>query len=145
MDDDLARQRLRLWLHMLKSVRHMEQGLRERFRGEYAMTLPRFDVMALLDRMPDGANMSQISDGLMISNGNVTGIVARLADDGLVERIAAPGDRRATTVRLTPEGRALMDRMAHDHLGWIDGMMAGLDEADIARGIALMIEMRKPR
>ncbi|WP_435170705.1 MarR family winged helix-turn-helix transcriptional regulator [Falsirhodobacter sp. 1013] len=143
MDTDLAHQRLRLWLQMLKSVRHVETDLRERLRVTHAMTLPRFDVMAMLDRMPEGVNMSRLSEGLMISNGNVTGIVARLVADGLVERVAVEGDRRAMSARLTPQGKALMARMAEDHLAWINEIMGPLDEADTARAIALMIDLRQ--
>lgn len=145
MDTDLAKQRLRLWLHMLKSVRHVESALRDRLRAAYDMTLPRFDVMAMLDRMPEGVNLSRLSEGLMISNGNVTGIVTRLVADGLVERVAVEGDRRATSARLTAEGKSLMSRMAADHLLWINELLGPLDEADTVRAIAIMIELRAAR
>lgn len=143
VDPDLARQRLRLWLHMLKTVRHMEAELRERLRCDFATTLPRFDAMAMLDREPQGLTLSQLSQRLMVSNGNVTGIIARLVADGMVEREALAGDRRAIVVRLTPMGLEAMAQMAAAHLGWIDGLMAATDEADIARTMAVMIEIRR--
>lgn len=143
MDEDIAKQRLRLWLQMLRSVRHVESSLRDKLRTQHDTTLPRFDVLATLDRVPEGMTLSQLSDRLMISNGNVTGIVTRLVDDEMVERLAVAGDRRATQVRLTPAGREAMTRMVADHLGWIDDLFAGLDEADIARGIAMMIDLRR--
>lgn len=142
-DPELARQRLRLWLQMLKSVRHLEGTLRERLRTGYDTTLPRFDVMAMLDRESDGLKMSDLSERLMVSNGNATGIVARLVEDGLVERGGMKNDRRASVVRLTPAGRELMSRLAADHLLWIDELMSMLPEADIARTISVMINLRE--
>lgn len=142
-DPEGARQRLRLWLQMLKSVRHVESALRERLREDYATTLPRFEVLALLDRRPAGLRMSELSRQLMVSNGNVTGIVDRLEEEGLVARAPVAGDRRATLARLTPAGRALMDEMVATHAGWIDALLGGLDEAEVARAIAMMIEIRR--
>lgn len=142
-DPDLARQRLRLWLHMLKTVRHMESDLRERLRTEFDTTLPRFDAMAMLDRAPDGLTLSQLSGRLMVSNGNVTGIMARLVADGMVERCDLAGDRRASVARLTKAGREAMTVMAAAHLSWIDRLMADTNEADIARTMAVMIELRR--
>lgn len=142
-DPELARQKLRLWIQMLKAVRHIENDLREGLRLNYATTLPRFDAMAMLDRAPEGLKLTQLSEQMMVSNGNVTGIINRLEEDGLVVRTGVEGDRRASVVRLTPEGKALMTEMAAEHLAWIDRLMAPLDEADVARGIAMMIELRR--
>ncbi|MGR3568906.1 MAG: MarR family winged helix-turn-helix transcriptional regulator, partial [Pseudooceanicola nanhaiensis] len=94
-----------MWLRMLKSTRRVEAALRERLRRDFATTLPRFDVMAALARYEDGLKMSALSGVLRVSNGNVTGIVDRLAEEGLVVRVQVPGDRRASLVRLTRKGQ----------------------------------------
>ena len=91
-----AKDRVRLWLRLLKVVRGIENDLRDKLRRDHNTTLPRFDVMSALSRHPEGLKMSQISGVLRVSNGNVTGIADRLSDEGLVERIPVPGDRRAT-------------------------------------------------
>jgi DNA-binding MarR family transcriptional regulator len=124
-----AKARLRLWLRLLKVTRHVESELRERLRTEFATTLPRFDVMAALNRFPDGLRMSGISGVLKVSNGNVTGIVERLVADGLAVRVPVPGDRRAAVVRLTGKGRDEFARQAAAHEGWIDALLTGLDPA----------------
>lgn len=93
---------------MLRLTRTIESALRENLRTEFAATLPRFDVMAALHRFPDGMILSELSRYLMVSNGNVTGIVNRLVADGLVERTLRDGDRRTSVVRLT--GRGTEDR-----------------------------------
>ncbi|MGO1119988.1 MarR family winged helix-turn-helix transcriptional regulator [Rhodovibrionaceae bacterium A322] len=131
-ESGLSKQRLRLWLRLLRATRAIENDLRERLRQEFQTTLPRFDVLAALDRVDDGLKMSELSRKLMVSNGNVTGIIERLVEDGLVERVAIQGDRRATRVRLTPGGKEVFAGMARQHESWLDDIMSGLNEEEIA-------------
>lgn len=142
-DEPMARQRLRLWLQMLKSVRHVEGVLRERLREGHNMTLSRFDVLAALHAAPEGMKMSELSQHLVVSNGNVTGVVDRLAKDGLVQRAPSPHDRRAFVVSVTPEGREKMDQMVREHLAWIDSLMSHVSEPDVARAISVMLDIRQ--
>ncbi len=122
-----SKMRLRLWLRLLKATRAVETELREKLRTEFASTLPRFDVMAALERHPDGLKMSELSKVLRVSNGNVTGIVDRLVDDGIAAREPVPGDRRAVLIRLTPKGRDTFDMLASAHEGWIDALLGNLN------------------
>ncbi|MGN6818445.1 MAG: MarR family winged helix-turn-helix transcriptional regulator [Sphingomonas sp.] len=122
--DDRAR--LRLWLRLLRTTRAIEGELRERLATDFGSTLPRFDVLAALDRAPDGMMMGELSRFLLVSNGNVTGIVERLVGDGLVERTNRAGDRRTAIVRLTAAGRETFAAMAAAHAGWIDELLAGV-------------------
>ena len=137
-DRSLAKDRLRLWLRLLKATRLVEGALRERMRAERGTTLPRFDVMAALYRAGEGLRMSDLSGVLMVSNGNVTGIVDRLEAEGIVERVAVAGDRRATRVRLTERGRAAFEDMAEEHEVWVDGLLAGLTPAETATAARLL-------
>ncbi|NUH64651.1 MarR family transcriptional regulator [Sulfitobacter sp. S0837] len=130
-----AKDRVRLWLRLLKVVRGLEQELRDILRREHKTTLPRFDVMSALSRHPEGLKMSQLSGVLRVSNGNVTGIADRLSEEGLVERIAVPGDRRAMLLRLTPEGAAQFARQAQAHEDWINEKLRGIS-AEEARAMA---------
>ncbi len=123
-DHATSKERLRLWLRFLKASRMIESQLRENLRSEFASTLPRFDVMAALSRSENGLKMSQISGMLRVSNGNITGIVDRLAEDGAVVRVPVPGDRRASLVRLTKRGREEFETQAAAHEAWIDQMLA---------------------
>lgn len=124
--EPLSKQRLRLWLRFLKAQGSIEAEIRRRLRDQYGSTLPRFDVMSALARFPDGLKMSEISGLLKVSNGNVTGIVDRLTQDGLALRVAVPGDRRAQLVRLTPAGRSAFAELAQSHEAWLDEMLGGL-------------------
>ncbi|WP_051547975.1 MarR family winged helix-turn-helix transcriptional regulator [Sneathiella glossodoripedis] len=138
--DSDEKQRLRLWLRLLKVSRHIEGELRERLRRQFGSTLPRFDVLAALFRSDTGLKMSELSSALRVSNGNVTGIIERLVGEGLVEREAIPGDRRAMRVKLTKEGRSDFSHMAEVHRGWINELLAGIDAAD-AELISQLLDM----
>jgi DNA-binding MarR family transcriptional regulator len=118
---------VRLWLRMLSLTTVIEKRLRRAFERDFASTLPRFDVMAALDRHPEGMRMSALSRELLVSNGNVTGLVQGLRRDGLVELSSVKDDGRASVVRLTAAGQALFDRMAEAHHRWIDAMLGDLD------------------
>ncbi|GLP85917.1 MULTISPECIES: MarR family winged helix-turn-helix transcriptional regulator [Rhodobacterales] len=140
--DAASKARLRLWLKLLKTSGSIEAELRRRLRDRHNTTLPRFDVMSALSRNPEGLKMSQLSQFLRVSNGNVTGIVDRLTDDGLALRVAVPGDRRAQVARLTPAGEAEFARLAAEHEAWIDEMMAGLGADDITDMSALLDQIQ---
>ncbi len=130
-----SKERLRLWLRLLAAQRVIENEVRERLRVEHDTTLPRFDVMAALYRSEAGLKMSELSGELRVSNGNVTGIVDRLVNDGLIIRAPVPGDRRAMLVRLTEDGRETFAGMAEAHESWIDELL-GTANADEAAALA---------
>lgn len=125
-DQSTSKDRLRLWLRLLKTTRAIEAELRNNLRKEFAGTLPRFDVLAALYRFEDGLKMSAVSGILRVSTGNVTGIVDRLSDEGLVERLAVPDDRRAFLVKLTEKGRVEFTKQAKAHEAWVNEMLGGL-------------------
>jgi DNA-binding MarR family transcriptional regulator len=126
----VSKQRLRLWLRLLRAARLIEIELREQLRKEFAITLPQFDVLAALARKEDGMNMTELSRMLMVSNGNVTGIIDRLAADNLVLRKAPASDRRSYIVRLTPKGAAQFAAVAKAHEAWVDELLSGFDVAE---------------
>jgi DNA-binding MarR family transcriptional regulator len=140
-----SKQRLRLWLRVLRSTRYMENQLRERLRQHFGATLPRFDVLAALYRERDGLTMGKLSHMLMVSNGNVTGIIDRLVDDGLVERIPIKGDRRAIHVRLTPQGLQQFENMASIHEGWVDELFSDISAEDAARIIDILANVQRKK
>lgn len=127
----LEKRRLRMWIRMLRTTRAVESRLRDFLREEYDTTLPRFDVMAALYRAEDGLKMSALSKQLLVSNGNVTGIVDRLVADGLVRRVAVKDDRRAVRVFLTQKGRTLFSRMAQGHEVLVNALFSTVDGKDL--------------
>jgi DNA-binding MarR family transcriptional regulator len=129
---------LRLWLRMLTCTLMIERRVRANLRERFAITLPRFDLMAQLERHPRGLRMGELTRRLMVTGGNVTGLASQLVDEGLIERLAIPGDRRAHAVRLTAKGKRTFDLMAGEHERWVIGMLAGLPAAERARLFALL-------
>lgn len=124
--DPDSKARLRLWIRLLRATRIVEAQTRELFKRQFNVTVPRFDVMAALHRKPEGMLMSEISRFLLVSNGNVTGIIDRLVSDGFVVRSQRNGDRRTSFVRLTATGRAAFADMSAAHEGWIDRLFGGV-------------------
>lgn len=137
--DPTSKDRLRLWLRLLKLTRTVDADLRENFRTEFQTTLPRFDMLAALSRHKDGLKMSRLSGVLRVSNGNVTGLADRLTEEGLVERVPVPGDRRAMILRLTSAGHREFGRQAKAHEQWINELLSGFS-AQEARSMAQRLQ-----
>jgi DNA-binding MarR family transcriptional regulator len=138
-----SKQSLRLWLRLLSCSMVVEKRLRARLEAEFGTTLPRFDLLAALDRHHDGLTMGELSSAMMVSNGNVTGVVARLIEDRLVARVRRPGDRRFASVRLTAKGRQAFAKMARAHEAWVEDMFADLSEARIDSLMKLLGNLRR--
>ena len=123
---------LRLWLRLLTCTQLIEREVRTALREQFDTTLPRFDLMAQLERAPQGLKMNELSRRMMVTGGNVTGITDQLVTEGLVERLSVEGDRRAFLVRLTAAGRASFADMARAHKGWIVQAFGDLSDKDMA-------------
>jgi len=132
---------LRLWLRLLTCTQLIERQVRARLRSRFATTLPRFDLMSQLDRHPDGLKMNELSRRMMVTGGNVTGIVDQLVKEGLVER-AAHADRRAFRVRLTRAGERAFAEMARAHEEWVVEILAGLGRREHAELFALLAKVK---
>lgn len=119
---------LRLWLRLLTCTTMIENCVKKGLRADFETTLPRFDLMAQLDRNPEGLKMGELSQRMMVSGGNITGITDQLEKEGLVERVTSAGDRRVWRVRLTGQGRESFQEMAAIHESWIVQWMNGLTQ-----------------
>jgi len=136
-------QALRLWLRLLTCSQLIEREVRARLQGRFDTTLPRFDLMSQLWRYPAGLKMNELSRHLMVTGGNVTGIVDLLEKDGLAERHPEPADRRAYRVRLTRGGRKAFGEMARAHEGWIVELLAGLSLREQAEIHKLLGQLKR--
>ena len=122
---------LRLWLRLFTCTSLIEAEVRRRLRKQFGETLPRFDLMAQLERVEDGMTLGEVSKRMMVSAGNVTSLVERLVQIGYVERRTAPNDRRSHLIRLTKNGRKHFGRMAAAHQAWVAGLLASLSHEDM--------------
>lgn len=129
-----TRPALRTWLRLLACTNIIEGRVRGALREQFGTTLPRFDLLAQLDAAatdaPAGITMSELSRRLMVTNGNLTGLVDRLAREGLVARAVSAPDRRAQMISLTTAGKRALDAMTPVHATWIGDMFEGLSEPE---------------
>ena len=133
---------LRLWLRLLTCTTLIEGTVRSRLRERFDVTLPRFDLMAQLDRAPDGMTLSDVSRRMMVSNGNVTGLVERLVESGHLDRRTSDLDRRVQVIRLTKLGRAEFRRMAAEHEIWIADIFSELTPKDVRELMRLLAKAK---
>lgn len=129
---------LRLWLRMLSCTNLIERHIRQKLQSKFDTTLPRFDLLAQLERAPEGLRMSELSQRLMVTGGNVTGVTDGLEKEGLVVRVVDSADRRVSRVTLTAEGRRQFNRMAREHEQWIVDLFEGLSAKDKRQLIDLL-------
>jgi DNA-binding MarR family transcriptional regulator len=141
MSDDKLE--LKLWLRLLTCSNLIEGEVRARLRGAFDTTLPRFDLLAQLDRAPEGLTMGELSSRLMVSNGNVTGLTETLVREGLVSRLPERSDRRSLRIRLTAAGKRTFDAMTPTHERWIDQLVSGLTRAEMAHLLELLGKLKQ--
>ena len=133
---------LRLWLRLLTCTTLIENEVRRRLRENFDITLPRFDLLAQLDRAPDGMTLGELSQRMMVSNGNITGLVDRLVEQGLIRRRPLPHDRRVQIVSLTAEGQREFRAMARVNADWVGEIFEGLTQKEIEALMPLLAKTK---
>lgn len=128
--DSTSPEALRLWLRLVSTTTRIERQLASNLKRQFGSTLPRFDLLAQLDRAPEGLRMTELADRLLVTGGNVTWLVTSLVRDGLVTRSRASHDGRAVVVRLTPRGQSHFADMARAHEAWVAELFAALSASD---------------
>jgi DNA-binding MarR family transcriptional regulator len=134
---------VRLWLRLLSCSTTIEKRLRRRFSARFDTTLPRFDVLATLERRPEGVTMSELSQALLVSNGNITSLVRQLEEMGLVSSRLDADDRRSSVVALTDKGRENFADLAAAHHGWVEAMFGGMSRNDQAALYRLLATLKQ--
>jgi DNA-binding MarR family transcriptional regulator len=134
---------VRLWLRMLSCTNRIENFVRQNLQANFDTTLPRFDLMAQLERAAQGLKMSELSQRMMVTGGNVTGITDGLEKEGLVVREIDPADRRVFRVKLTAEGQKQFRRMAAEHEQWIIGLFEGMSMKQKNQLVDLLGELKR--
>ena len=134
---------LRIWLRLLTCTQLIERRVRTGLREQFATTLPRFDLLAQLERHPEGLKMNELSRLLMVTGGNVTAIVDQLEKEGLVERLDEPDDRRAFRIRLTKAGEKSFADMARAHEDWVVELLAGLTRREHDELLRLLAKVKE--
>ena len=133
---------LRLWLRLLTCTTLIECEVRSRLRESFDVTLPRFDLLAQLDKAPNGMTLGELSQRMMVSNGNITGLVDRLVEQGLIRRRPLPHDRRVQIVSLTAEGQREFRTMARVNADWVGEIFEGLTQKEIEALMPLLAKTK---
>lgn len=133
---------VRVWLRLLSCAMTVEKRLRRNFAEQFSTTLPRFDVMAALERAPNGLSMGELSRALLVSNGNVTALVRQLQEDGLITARPDPNDRRSSIVALSEAGEARFSELAQAHHRWIAEAFEGFSHDNRRQLYALLAELK---
>jgi len=135
---------LKLWLRLLSCTTRVETQIRKRLSSDFATTLPRFDLLAQLERCyPQGLPMRELSQRLMVTGGNVTGITDQLEGEGLVQREPHASDRRSFTVKLTPAGKRAFRKMAQTHERWVSELFEGWSATEKTQVYGLLAKLKK--
>ena len=134
---------LRLWLRLLSCTTRVEDKIRQKLRESFDITLPRFDLMAQLERHPDGLSMGELSRRMMVTGGNITTIVDQLEKEKLVLRVVGVNDRRSFTVKLTQAGKDAFTDMAIAHEAWVANIFEGLTVEQQSQLYTLLGAMKK--
>jgi DNA-binding MarR family transcriptional regulator len=137
------KQELRLWLRLLTCTTLVESNIRKDLREQFDTTLPRFDLLAQLERAPDGMTLGEVSRRMMVSNGNITGLVERLLESGHLARWPLATDRRVQVIAMTAAGRDEFSHMADAHAEWIAQMFGGLAPAEIDQLLELLSKLKR--
>ncbi len=138
-----SKESLRTWLRMLSCETVIEQQLRTLLRQNFAVTLPQFDVLSELERAGEPMTMSQLSKELMVSNGNVTGVIDRLEKTGFARRVRSEHDRRVQFIELTTKGRKEFDKMATQHERWLGDLLSDLSLTEMGKLQELLLKTRQ--
>ena len=140
---DHSKESLRTWLRLLSCETVIEQHLRTLLRQNFSITLPQFDVLSELERAGDPLTMSQLSKELMVSNGNVTGVIDRLEKTGFAKRVRAEHDRRVQYIELTSKGRKEFNKMASRHEKWVADLLSDLTMNEMDQLQNLLLKARQ--
>jgi DNA-binding MarR family transcriptional regulator len=119
---------LSLWVRLLVCHNLMLSGVRRRMDAR-VVTMSRFDLLASLHR-EDGQALASLSRRLLVTAGNLTGLVDRAERDGVVVRRPDAADRRVARVHLTPKGRALIGELMPEHARHVREMLGSLTGAE---------------
>ena len=130
---------VRAWVRILAVHKRALAAIREDL--EHEMTLPRFDLLANLVRS-DGQTLASLSRSMLVTAGNLTGLVDRAARDGMVERRADPSDRRAWRVHVTAKGQRAFRDAERRHAARVAKVFSGLSPAELSTLTRLLDKLR---
>lgn len=139
------RNALRAWLDLLTASNAIKKSADTALRSQFGVSISRFDVMAALDRANgEGLRAGDLSQRLMVTEGNTTQVTAPLIRDGLIKRTPSRDDGRVAIFRLTRKGAKLFQKMADEHRRWVAGAFSDLSPNELATLRRLLGKLNLP-
>ena len=102
MEKEVSFREIMLWVRLAMTFNVVYQEIKHELSEEH-FTVPQLEIISCLDRKT-GLSLSEIAERLLVSGGNVTGIIDRLERDGYVHRVRDKVDRRIVRALLTEKG-----------------------------------------
>ena len=137
------RESIKLWLELSRSSSDLEKIMDGNLRRDFGQSMSRFDVLSQLERADgEGLAIGQLAGKLIASKGNITGLLTRMENEGLLERRPLPNDRRSVQVHITPKGLALFQTMARAHAQWAETALCDLSIKDMRALLDLLQKAR---
>lgn len=134
---------LRAWFRLLLIHKTISRKIAVHFRAQFGLSTARFDTLAQLHAAGGRMVMGELSSRLMVTSGNVTGLVDGMVADRLVTRRAHATDRRSIIIAMTPAGRRLFARVSAALSRWIGAAMGDMSKAELAQLIALFGKLKQ--
>ena len=131
------RDELKAWFRLLLIHKVLSKKIGTRFRTQFDISTARFDTLAQLHAAGGESTIGELSAQLMVTSGNVTGVIDGMAADKLVERRPHETDRRSIIISVTPEGRNLFAKVRTAMSKWMGEAMADMTDGEIEQLIKL--------
>jgi DNA-binding MarR family transcriptional regulator len=136
------RDELRAWFRLLLIHKTMSRKISARLRAEFELSTARFDTLAQLDAAGGEMTMGELSAQLMVTSGNVTGVIDGMTTDKLVARRRHETDRRSIVIAMTPAGRNLFAKARAALSKWMGEAMTDMSDAELAQLIKLFGKLK---
>ena len=107
----------------------MQAAVGERLR-EIGISIPQCDVLTTLTEQ-EGVSQQELAKRLYVTKGNISGLIDRLAEAGLVERRSTANDRRQHAIYLSEAGRRMAENAIAVQRRWIASTLGRMADADL--------------
>ena len=119
---------LRLWISLARCYATFARAISLKVQ-EYGLTPPQFGVLEALYHLGP-LSLGDLAGKLLVTGGNITYVMDRLEDQGLVYRERSPADRRVVQAKLTSEGRRLIEEAFPGHVDYVEHLTRHLSPGE---------------
>lgn len=127
---DGAADPLRIWFRFIRLHRRATNTVANELKV-LGLSIPQFDLLSTLTER-EGLSQQELAERLYVTKGNVSGLLDRMVEAGLVERRPIPGDRRSNALHLTKKGRDLAEKGIAAQRAYVARTLGTLPSQDLA-------------